>query len=73
MAIAPTSPRLSAGRDHGAWLMVDDAHGFGVLGERGAGLLEQLGLDQQQVPILMATLGKAAGEPRARSLPAARR
>jgi 8-amino-7-oxononanoate synthase len=45
----------------GAWLMVDDAHGFGVLGARGAGLLEQAGLGQQQVPILMATLGKAAG------------
>jgi 8-amino-7-oxononanoate synthase len=47
--------------DSGAWLMVDDAHGFGVLGARGAGLLEQLDLDQSQVPILMATLGKAAG------------
>ncbi|MGD8347960.1 MAG: 8-amino-7-oxononanoate synthase [Gammaproteobacteria bacterium] len=47
--------------DNGAWLMVDDAHGFGVLGARGAGLLEQLDLDQRQVPILMATLGKAAG------------
>jgi len=47
--------------DNGAWLMVDDAHGFGVLGARGAGLIEQLGLDQRQVPILMATLGKAAG------------
>lgn len=41
--------------------MVDDAHGFGVLGPTGAGLLEQCGLDQQQVPILMATLGKAIG------------
>jgi 8-amino-7-oxononanoate synthase len=44
-----------------AWTMVDDAHGFGVLGDRGAGLLEREGLDQNQVPILMATLGKAAG------------
>lgn len=47
--------------EHGAWAMVDDAHGFGVLGQRGAGLLEQLRLDQDQVPILMATLGKAIG------------
>ncbi|MDH3219791.1 MAG: 8-amino-7-oxononanoate synthase [Gammaproteobacteria bacterium] len=47
--------------EHGAWAMVDDAHGFGVLGTRGAGLLEQLELAQQQVPILMATLGKAVG------------
>ena len=43
------------------WLMVDDAHGFGVLGNRGAGLLEAQAKIQQQVPILMATLGKAAG------------
>lgn len=41
--------------------MVDDAHGFGVLGEKGGGLLQILGLDQQQVSILMATLGKAVG------------
>jgi 8-amino-7-oxononanoate synthase len=41
--------------------MVDDAHGFGVLGTTGAGLLEQCGLGQEQVPILMATLGKAIG------------
>ena len=47
--------------EHGAWTMVDDAHGFGVLGARGAGLLEQLDLNQDQVPILMATLGKAVG------------
>ena len=47
--------------EHGAWAMVDDAHGFGVLGSRGAGLLEQLQLSPQQVPILMATLGKAVG------------
>ena len=42
-------------------LMLDDAHGFGVLGEKGAGICEEAGLSQQQVPILMATLGKAAG------------
>ena len=47
--------------NHGAWTMVDDAHGFGVLGARGAGLLEHLGLSARQVPILMATLGKAIG------------
>lgn len=47
--------------EHQCWLMVDDAHGFGVLGESGAGLLEQQGLSSDQAPILMATLGKAAG------------
>ena len=41
--------------------MVDDAHGFGVLGERGAGSLERAGLDQDDVSILMGTLGKALG------------
>ena len=41
--------------------MVDDAHGLGVLGDSGAGLLQSLNLDQQQVPVLMATLGKAIG------------
>lgn len=51
--------RISA--RHQSWCMVDDAHGFGVLGKTGAGLLEQLELSQQQVPILMATLGKAVG------------
>ena len=46
---------------HQSWLMVDDAHGFGVLGDTGAGLVEQQGLSSDQVPILMATLGKGAG------------
>jgi 8-amino-7-oxononanoate synthase len=42
-------------------LAVDDAHGFGVFGESGAGVLEALSLDQEQVPITMATFGKAIG------------
>jgi 8-amino-7-oxononanoate synthase len=42
-------------------LMVDDAHGFGVLGQTGGGSCEDLRLGQGQVPILMATLGKAVG------------
>jgi 8-amino-7-oxononanoate synthase len=41
--------------------MVDDAHGLGVLGADGAGSLRAAQLDQQQVPVLMATLGKALG------------
>lgn len=47
--------------EHQSWLMVDDAHGFGVLGKNGAGLVEQCGLSSDQVPVLMATLGKGAG------------
>lgn len=44
-----------------AGLLVDDAHGFGVLGKNGGGIAEHFGLDQEQVPILMGTLGKAFG------------
>jgi 8-amino-7-oxononanoate synthase len=50
---------LCAAQD--AWLMVDDAHGFGVLGEHGVGSTEAAGLDVSAVPVLMATLGKALG------------
>ena len=42
-------------------LMVDDAHGLGVLGQRGAGSVSMAGLSQYDVPVLTATLGKALG------------
>lgn len=45
--------------EHDACLVVDDAHGIGILGENGGGTLEQLGLSQQQVPLLICPLGKA--------------
>ena len=48
-------------KNHQAWLMIDDAHGFGTLGTTGGGLLQQQKLGQNEVPILMATLGKAVG------------
>jgi len=44
-----------------SYLMVDDAHGFGVLGAKGAGVLEQLELKQSEVPLLVGTFGKAIG------------
>lgn len=44
-----------------AGLLIDDAHGFGVLGETGGGIVQHFGLSQQDVPMLMGTLGKAFG------------
>lgn len=46
---------------HNAWLMVDDAHGFGCLGEQGGGCAEYFGLDSQDVQVLIGTLGKGFG------------
>jgi 8-amino-7-oxononanoate synthase len=58
---APLSQLADICRRHQAWMMVDDAHGFGVSGTCGAGSLEKAGLDADDVPILMGTLGKALG------------
>jgi 8-amino-7-oxononanoate synthase len=59
--IAPL-PQLSAlAARHGAWLMADDAHGFGVLGRHGGGSAELFKLDVDALPVLMGTLGKALG------------
>lgn len=58
---APLQEQAALCRQHDAWLMVDDAHGFGVLGERGAGSVAAAGLGVEDVPVLMATLGKALG------------
>lgn len=51
---------LALAERHDAWLVVDDAHGFGVLGDTGRGTLQHVGLRSERV-ILMGTLGKAAG------------
>ncbi len=59
--LAPVPTMAEVCRDHGAWLVVDDAHGFGVLGEQGRGTLSHFGLGQTEVPVLMGTLGKALG------------
>ncbi len=56
---SPDLARLVAiKRRHAAWLMVDDAHGLGVLGEKGYGLFEHAGVDPRQVDIWMGTMSK---------------
>jgi 8-amino-7-oxononanoate synthase len=59
--LAPLPALAVAAREHGAWLLVDDAHGIGVLGAAGRGTLEHFGLGAAEVPLLIGTLGKALG------------
>jgi 8-amino-7-oxononanoate synthase len=57
---APLTALADTCEAHGAGLMVDDAHGLGVLGEGGGGLVETTG-EGSRVPVLVGTLGKAFG------------
>lgn len=59
LADLPGLARLA--KQHRAGLMIDDAHGFGVLGKTGGGIVEHFGLSQDDVPILLGTLGKGFG------------
>ena len=59
--IAPLPELAVLAAKKNAWLMVDDAHGFGVLGETGCGVVQHYGLSQLEVPIVMGTLGKSFG------------
>jgi 8-amino-7-oxononanoate synthase len=58
--LAPLPQLLALCEQHGAWLVVDDAHGFGTLGANGRGALEHFNL-QSPYLIYVGTLGKAAG------------
>ena len=58
--IAPVPELLKLAETHDALLVLDDAHGFGVLGYRGKGTLEHFNLKSERI-VYMATLGKAAG------------
>jgi 8-amino-7-oxononanoate synthase len=58
LALLP--PLLALCERFDAWLLVDDAHGFGVLGQDGRGVLSHFGLAAPRI-IYMGTLGKAAG------------
>jgi len=59
--LAPLPELARAAAHAGAWLLVDDAHGLGVLGPAGGGSLDHFGLGLAEVPILIGTLGKALG------------
>ncbi len=59
--LAPLPKLANIAQQQDAWLMVDDAHGLGVLGESGRGTVDHFQLNNEQVPILMGTLGKAFG------------
>ena len=59
--IAPIASLVRLAKKYGALLAVDDAHGFGVLGNTGAGIAELCNCTQQDIPILMGTFGKALG------------
>ncbi len=59
--LAPLDTLANLAENNNATLMIDDAHGIGVLGEKGRGIIEHFGLDTKQVPVLVGTLGKAFG------------
>ncbi|WP_226912821.1 8-amino-7-oxononanoate synthase, partial [Halomonas sp. 3D7M] len=57
--VADIATLAHVSQQHNSWLMIDDAHGLGVLGANGSGCVA--GFDSQAVPILVGTLGKALG------------
>ena len=59
--LAPLVELVKLSKESKATLIIDDAHGIGVLGNKGKGVIEYFDLDNKQVPILVGTLGKAFG------------
>jgi 8-amino-7-oxononanoate synthase len=59
--VGPLDALARVSMSHDAWLVVDDAHGLGVIGATGRGAVEYFGLDAEAVPVLVGTLGKAFG------------
>jgi len=59
--MAPLQRLAAVAARQAAWLLVDDAHGLGVVGPGGRGTVAQAGLGLEQVPVLVGTLGKAFG------------
>lgn len=58
---APIAALVERARAAHALLMIDDAHGFGILGPRGAGVVAEGGWNPDEIPLYVATLGKALG------------
>lgn len=55
-------PAISdAAQRHNAWVMIDDAHGFGCIGKGGRGVVDHFDMTPDQVQVLVGTLGKAFG------------
>ncbi len=59
--LAPLASLAALGHRYNASLIIDDAHGFGVLGKQGGGIAEHFSMDAVQLPVLVGTLGKAFG------------
>ncbi len=59
--LAPLAQLSDIAQQHDSWLMLDDAHGIGVLGKKGRGCIEHFNCSHKDVPIVMGTLGKAFG------------
>lgn len=59
--IAPVTEIMTLAGQHDAAVLIDDAHGFGVIGKQGRGTVSHFGLSAECSPIIMGTLGKALG------------
>ena len=59
--LCPLDELIALAKQHEAWLMIDDAHGFGVHGVQGCGVVDPARHDCSDVPVLVGTLGKAFG------------
>jgi 8-amino-7-oxononanoate synthase len=59
--LCPLDDLIDLAKQHGAWLMIDDAHGMGVHGAQGCGVVDPARQGRDEVPVLVGTLGKAFG------------
>jgi 8-amino-7-oxononanoate synthase len=59
--LCPLDDLIDLAKQHGAWLMIDDAHGMGVHGAQGCGVVDPARQGIDEVPVLVGTLGKAFG------------